>query len=96
MEKNNEVGGELDVTGVDEVRFELDRRPEHVRVEFDNDDRVPCDPGSNDMLEYEVVFVCSEHECHEHRHCSHHHRHWELVIRWNVVGMRAIVWEVCG
>ncbi len=88
--------GELTVTGADEARFDLTRNPEYISVEFADEDCTPCDPGSDDELDYEVHSVCCEHKCHHKCHCCHKHKRWELVIRWKVSGLRKIVWEACS
>ncbi len=75
--------GELIVTGEDKVEIVLRGEPAQVAVKFkDTCVIVPCNPQHYDDLEYEVV--------------KHHHKHhYTLVIRWNVSGVREIVWTVC-
>jgi hypothetical protein len=74
--------GELIVTGKDSIHIPLERLPAEVKVRFkDVYDIVPCNPHNVDTLEFEV-----------HSTNTHHHR-FVLIIRWDVSGVREIVWE---
>lgn len=76
--------GKLFVSGDGALEFKLKHEPEHVFVYFDDDcDPVPCapcDPGSEDYLDWRIV------------HCKHRH---VLIIEWSVNTMRKIAWKVC-
>jgi hypothetical protein len=76
--------GELIVIGKNHYEVGLDKFPAKVEVKFKKEehDTVPCNPGDEDSLEYEV-------------HASnHHHSKLMLLIKWSVSSVREIVWEV--
>lgn len=76
--------GELIVIGKDRVVIPLHGFPCAVKCRFTRDMCViPCNPHHNDSLEYEVL-------------ASHYQNHkgFVLVIKWNVSGVRDIVWHV--
>lgn len=74
--------GEIIVTGNDEVEIPLRTFPSYVKVAFkDHCVVVPCNPQNFDELEWEAT--------------KHHHKdHYVLNIKWNVTGVREIVWTV--
>jgi len=73
------MGGELIVTGEDEVHIELPKRPKEILSLFSRHcEWTPCNPNHYDELK---CFVCK------------FHRGYCLVIKWNVSNTRKIVWE---
>lgn len=80
MANNQMISGELLVAGKDEIEIELQHgRPDAVIVEFrKHPQHIPCNP-QQDRLEWEI-----------------HHRHGKfvLLIKWNVVGTREVIWVV--
>lgn len=79
---NTMQSGELIVTGKEEVEIPLRNFPSYVKVTFkDHCIVVPCNPQNFDELEWEVI-----------KHC--HKDHYKLHIKWNVTGVREIVWTV--
>lgn len=78
----NKLGGELVVTGSDAVEIEFECvEPRKVVVYFqDCQEKVPCNPGHTDHLEWVITRRC----CHQH----------VLKISWDVVGTRTIIWRV--
>lgn len=76
--ENQMQSGELIVTGKDEVFITLHGTPINVNVYFKGDcDLTPCNPKDYDMLEWEMHFK---------------HHHYTLKIKWNVSGVRKILW----
>jgi hypothetical protein len=75
--------GELTVTGHDHVEIPLRGLPSKVEAHFkDHDVAVPCNPHHRDFLECEV-------------HSSNTNLGgFVLKIRWEVTGVREIVWHV--
>ena len=79
--------GQLIVTGNSEVAISLRGVPSKVIVNFEDDCVVlPCNPKHFDELQWEVL------EGHE--HCHHHGSDFELLIGWEVSGVREIKWTV--
>lgn len=75
------LSGKLFVSGTGSLEFKFKHCPQHVFVYFaDEQSQFPCDPGSDDTIDWEII-CC--HSC-----C-------QLVIRWEVQGMRKIAWKVC-
>lgn len=75
------ISGKLVVSGKGFSEFTFKNNFEDVFVYFNDidPDTVPCDPGSDDCLDWKIV-------CHKH-HC-------QLIIEWNVSQTRTIVWNV--
>ena len=83
--------GELIVSGKDKVVISLHDFPSKVSVAFtDEPVLVPCSPKHADMLEWEI----EKRSC----KCKHgknkKHTCVDLVIKWNVNGVRDVKWEV--
>lgn len=80
------ITNELVVSGEGEARIDLGHHFDSVYVFFDRAKcLVPCDPGGEDTLDWEIISGNSHH--------SNHH-HCELVIKWNVTQVRTIVWKI--
>jgi hypothetical protein len=75
--------GELVVTGKDKVYIPLHKFPSEVHAKFKHDSSVvPCNPHHADQLEYEI-------------HVSNTVLSgFVLLIKWNVTGVREVVWRV--
>jgi hypothetical protein len=73
--------GELIVTGTNSATIALHNFPSEVRVHFKDDgpEAVPCDPGSADTLQYEVLTATDGSVA--------------LVISWVVSSVREIKWR---
>lgn len=85
MHPRNEEGGELVVTGSDEIKIPLKDFPHKVDVVFKHKHHPPpCDPHHHhhDELEWEV-------QRHHHGHHTYH-----LIIKWRVYDIREIIWQV--
>ena len=79
--------GELIVTGKVKATIPLNGIPSEVKVHFKHElEMTPCNPHHRDCLEYEV------HTNHHQGH--HHHGKFVLLIKWEVSGVREIVWKV--
>jgi|HubBroStandDraft_5_1064220.scaffolds.fasta_scaffold75559_2 hypothetical protein len=87
--------GELTVTGKNSTRIPLVRWPREVKVYFKGEPtHVPCHPHHPDELEYEVIGVDEDPKQHHKPGHHHHDRQFFLLIKWNVSGIREIVWYV--
>lgn len=87
--------GELIVTGKDSIRILLHGYPREITVRFKHDHHpVPCNPNDADWLEYEVVHEDEDPRLHAHPGHHHHDRQFYLSIKWDVSGVREIVWFV--
>lgn len=76
--------GELIVIGKDKAVIPLHGFPCAVKAYFKhNMHLIPCNPNHSDSLEYEVMVA------HQNKH-----KGFVLVIKWNVSGVRDIVWHV--
>jgi hypothetical protein len=75
--------GEITAIGLGDVIIPLHKVPARVEVRFKDDlIIIPCNPQHLDELEYDV-------------HVSHHHHGgFILKIKWEVSGLREIVWNV--
>ncbi len=74
--------GELIVTGKDQAVIPLRGLPHRVTCHFTHpQDPVPCNPHHEDWLEYSV------------HHSFSHHGGFSLHIKWEVTGVREIVWH---
>ena len=74
--------GELIVIGKDQVVILLHGMPDGIKCRFRHEHHiVPCNPHHVDSLEYEV-------------RANHHCKGYVLVIKWNVSGVREIIWHV--
>lgn len=74
--------GELIVVGSDQVTIKLRECPSGVKCRFRHEHHIiPCNPNHSDSLEYEVRF-------------SHKHKCYVLNIKWEVSGVREILWHV--
>lgn len=97
---DEKLKGELIVSGADEIKFELRRKPEIVNVHFCDDDMVPCNPGTDFELDWCVEHACCHDRCESHCGrcelpvCDRDHKEWFLVVKWKVEGTRKIHWEV--
>jgi len=79
------MDGHLCVSGCGDLEIPLKHRPENTFVYFSEDPSChPCNPGSNDYLEWEVV----------HTHGPHSHHEYLLIIKWNVSSMREVIWRI--
>lgn len=77
---------ELSVSGKKSIELELERRPESVRVFFDDSYiDIPCNPGHTDMLEY---FIREREGGKQHRRRPH--RKYFLEVSWDVAEPRLI------
>lgn len=75
-----ELGGETLVTGCDFFSVDLLKHPKNVKVFFAEECKhVPCNPAGDSLIWYVEEFG----PC--------HHR---LTVKWNVDGMRTILWKV--
>jgi hypothetical protein len=86
---DNMQSGELIVSGHDKVIISLHDFPSRVSVAFGDDPIIiPCSPKHADMLEWEVV----KHHC----KCRKNKKHSciELIIKWEVNGVRTVQWDV--
>jgi hypothetical protein len=80
--RKQKLSGTLFVSGKGSLEFKFKTCPESVLVFFADEVAVnPCDPGSEDIVDWQI-------SC-----CCHHHCH--LVINWEVNGTRTITWKVC-
>ena len=79
---HNEQKGELVVTGKNSIRIPLDGFPKSIKVYFKNvSEIVPCNPNDVDFVECDI-------------HTSNSTRSgYILLIKWNVSGVREIVYE---
>lgn len=76
--------GELIVVSKNSLSIFLNGHPSEVHAKFKHDIvPAPCDHGSPDFLEYEVVSDDASPSG------------VSLLIRWNVSGAREIVWHAC-
>lgn len=79
---DREVNGKLFVSGSGILEFTLKHKPQDVSVHFENECNpipcVPCDPGTEDFLEWSII--------------SYKHYH-VLIIEWSVNSMREIAWK---
>lgn len=87
--------GELTVSGEGTTRIVLRGRPHHTRVNFKhNHHPVPCNHHHHhDELDW---YVDHEDEDPRHHHDPghiHRDRQWVLVIKWEVEGVREIIWH---
>lgn len=95
--------GELTVTGNNHTSILLAGKPREVFVRFKGDlyehqghrdfsHHHPCNPHHKDHLEWEIRG--EDETALEHSRLLHHHhdRHYYLVIRWEVDGVREIDW----
>lgn len=82
---NQGMSGELDVSGQDSIDIRLDREPEDVSVEFEDNDisTIPCNPQQYDTLSWEV-----------HRPRVNGFHETRLKITWDVLGTKKIVWII--
>lgn len=92
----NKLKGELTVMGNDHILIDLPCRPEYVKVEFDDTCETPCNPGTDDSVEWDVKKVCCKHLCEKKCKCCCKRKRWVLVVSWKVASLRKIVWEVCS
>lgn len=85
---NEEVGGELVVSGDDFARVHIDRKPDEIIVSFEEDNclPVPCNPGQTDELDW--VFEP------KHKHQRNNPQEFVLKIHWNVSSVRKIFWKL--
>jgi hypothetical protein len=75
--------GELVVSSKGDVNILLEKLPAEVKVHFKHEKEiVPCNPSHVDELQYSV-----------HTNNNSHHYKFVLIIKWNVSGVREIVWE---
>ena len=72
--------GEIIVIGKGEVSIQLHEMPCGIKCRFRHEHHiVPCNPHHADTLEYEVRHTCKGHV---------------LNIKWEVSGVREILWHV--
>lgn len=75
------LAGKLFVSGAGSLEFKFKHCPDYVFVDFvDEKNDFPCDPGSDDFVDWQVI--CCNSCC-------------QLIIHWKVEGMRKIAWKVC-
>lgn len=73
--------GELIVIGSGEITIKLRECPSGIKCRFRHEHHIiPCNPQHSDSLEYEV-------------RVSRKHEGYVLVIRWEVSGVREILWR---
>jgi len=85
------ANGELEVSGKNRIELELAERPSHIKVSFVDDEvLVPCNPGSVDELEWELI----ERENKNKKHRNNKNKRFFLQISWRVHSERTIVWHV--
>ncbi len=85
--KEEDLTGELYVTGKDCLSVKLKASPKEVIVFFkDECVEVPCNPGQCDSVEWVLQK--------DHEHGEHHHHHYKLNITWDVSSARSVCWAV--
>ena len=89
--------GELMVSGSSEITIPLKSHPDYIRVIFKEVcNIVPCNPHHHDHLEWEVI--SEDHHDHHQDHGAHGHKHelkYSLHIKYEVSGVRDIIWVAC-
>lgn len=87
--------GQLIVTGNSEVAISLRGAPSKVIVKFEDECVItPCNPKQFDELQWEVL-IDDEHDDDSYEdHCQKHDSGFELLIGWDVSGVREIKWTV--
>ncbi len=74
------VSGEVVVTGKDSLSLKLPRCPKDISVYFkDEGNLVPCNPCQDDLIW--VTEKCGK-------------RNHKLLIKWQVDGIRTVVWNI--
>jgi hypothetical protein len=86
--------GELTVTGNNSAHILLDKHPHEVIVRFVDIEHVPCDHPHHDHLQYEIETIGEDPKHHHDPGHHHHDRQFYLFIKWEVVGVREIIWHV--